>query len=70
MGEKFHWSNLNEQQVKKYRGIEKQLMLKSLDEYLHFCHEFGVTISVMQIYCALQDFSSLAFRLDDFLFAA
>lgn len=42
LGEKFHWSSLEEQPVRAYRGIERQFMLKTLDEYLHICHNFRV----------------------------
>ncbi|KAH9624417.1 hypothetical protein KSS87_003436 [Heliosperma pusillum] len=49
LGKKHHWSSLNETQVRKYRGIEEQLMLKTLDEYLVICRQFGVEAEKLYI---------------------
>ncbi|KAL2892229.1 U-box domain-containing protein 33 [Bienertia sinuspersici] len=49
LGEKFHWRSLKEQQIKAYRRIEKQFMLKNLDEYLHFCQQLGVQAEKLYI---------------------
>ncbi|KNA19461.1 hypothetical protein SOVF_061320 [Spinacia oleracea] len=49
LGEKFHWSSLKEQEVRAYRGIERQFMLKTLDEYIHFCRQFGVQAEKLYI---------------------
>ncbi|XP_074273004.1 U-box domain-containing protein 33-like [Silene latifolia] len=49
LGKKHHWSSLNETQVRKYRGIEEQLMLKTLDEYLGICRQFGVEAEKLYI---------------------
>ncbi|KAK9757933.1 hypothetical protein RND81_01G195500 [Saponaria officinalis] len=49
LGKKRHWSSLDEKQVRKYRGIEEQLMLKTLDEYLRICRQFGVEAEKLYI---------------------
>lgn len=49
LGKKYHWTSLEEQQVKNYRGIERQLMLRTLDEYLQICRHFGVQAEKLYI---------------------
>ncbi|KAL9228915.1 hypothetical protein vseg_004445 [Gypsophila vaccaria] len=49
LGKKHHWSSLDEKQVRKYRGIEEQLMQKTLDGYLQICRQFGVEAEKLYI---------------------
>ncbi|XP_048321186.2 U-box domain-containing protein 33 isoform X2 [Ziziphus jujuba] len=49
MGTKFPASSLKEQEVKAYREIERQNMLKILDEYLVLCRRMGVRAEKLYI---------------------
>ncbi|KAF3441506.1 hypothetical protein FNV43_RR15420 [Rhamnella rubrinervis] len=49
MGTKFPASALKEQEVRAYREIEKQNMLKTLDEYIVLCRRMGVRAEKLHV---------------------
>lgn len=49
MGTKFPASSMKEQEVEAYREIERQLMQKTLDEYLLICRRMGVRAEKVNI---------------------